>query len=431
MLRTSLEDRSDASSGPKPRTRYIAGVSLAIMAGGFLLTLPFDTVPWVRFLRSGFEAGLVGGLADWFAVTALFRHPLGLPIPHTAILPSNRRRVTKALVSVVENDLLSKASIRDKLARFPITERALDGLAAGLRTEEAAGLIVAASEFALQSVPWERIAAALERELRSRLDALDAAEWISRVAEYGFLRQWDGKALDFALDFAEEFINRESTVLQMGAMASEALGRVKTSGLMSFALNAFAGFMSEERLGETIRQWLQGQIDELRYEHNPTRLSILAAIRTKLKNALTREETRNALDEWKRALLSRFDWSGELETLVARIRTRLEEAIRSEGYAETIVVPVLEKAIRRLQDDAGRTAQIESYVQDKLAGWIESNHHRIGKLIEENIDKYDNETLIAMLESKIGGDLQWIRVNGAICGFLIGLLLAVIHLLLP
>ncbi len=96
-------------------SRKIARYSLMIMGVGFIATTPFHGSVWIDLLHGGFEAGLVGGLADWFAVTALFRHPLGIPIPHTALLPNNRKRITNALVSTLKNDWLSKESIQEKI----------------------------------------------------------------------------------------------------------------------------------------------------------------------------------------------------------------------------------------------------------------------------------------------------------------------------
>lgn len=413
----------------KRNTRHMAAVSLGIMAAGFLITVPFDAIPWVRFIRSGFEAGLVGGLADWFAVTALFRHPLGIPIPHTAILPNNREKVTKGLVSTVQNELLSKDSIRDKMKQLALVSRLLNGVEARLRTEEGTAAIVGVSSFAVQSFPWERLAPVLEREINRRVEAVDLASLASGLVEYGFANQWDGKALDFVLDFAEEYINRESTVLQMGQMASDAIGRIQAGGFMGFALNAFAGFMSEEKLGETIRQLLQGQIRELRQADNPTRVGLSAAAREKLGTLLARPETKEALDRWKRELLERFDLSASLPAFLEQARDRLLAFIRTEAYPRDVVAPVLEQAIARLRSDAEQLERFETFVQDKLAEWVESNHHKIGALIEENIRKYDNETLIALIEDKVGSDLQWIRVNGAICGFFIGIVLAGVHLL--
>ncbi|TNJ64625.1 DUF445 domain-containing protein [Paenibacillus hemerocallicola] len=413
----------------KRNTRHMATISLAVMAAGFLITIPFDSIAWVRFIRSGFEAGLVGGLADWFAVTALFRHPLGIPIPHTAILPNNREKVTKALVSTVQNDLLSKQSIRDKMKQFAIVARMLDGVEARLRTEEGARAITGISDFAVRSFPWERLGPVLEREIGKRLEEVDTAALVSGLVEYGFAKNWDGKAFDFVLDFAEDYINRESTIRQLGTMAAEGISRIQTSGLMSFALNAFAGFMSEERLGETIRQLLQAQISELRKETNPTRAGLAETVRVKLESVLSKPETKQALEQWKRDLVDRLNLSDNLNAFLLQTRERLLAYIHTETYPTEVIAPVLEQAIARLREDEAQIERIETFVQDRLAGWIESNHHKIGTLIEENIRKYDNETLIALLEDKIGSDLQWIRVNGAICGFFIGLVLAGIHLL--
>lgn len=413
----------------KRNTRHIAAVSLAVMAAGFAATVPFDSIAWVRFLRSGFEAGLVGGLADWFAVTALFRHPLGIPIPHTAILPNNREKVTRALVSTVQNDLLSKQSIRDKLRQFAIARRLIDGAEAQLRTEEGTKAITGISDFAVRSFPWEKLGPVLEKEIGNRLDEVDTASLASGLVEYGFSHSWDAKALDFVLDFAEDYVNRESTVRQLGALAAEGIGRIQTNGLMSFALNAFAGFMSEERLGETIRQLLQAQIWELRKANNPTRVGLSETVRVKLETTLAKPETKQALEQWKRNLVERLNLSDNLNAFLLQTRDRLLAYIHTEAYPREVVAPVLEQAIARLKADEAQLVRIETFVQDKLSGWIESNHHKIGTLIEENIRRYDNETLIAMLEDKIGGDLQWIRVNGAICGFFIGLVLAGVHLL--
>ena len=104
-------------------SKKIARYSLIIMGLGFLATIPSDGSVWLDLLHGGFEAGLVGGLADWFAVTALFRHPLGIPIPHTALLPNNRKKMTSALVSVLINDWLSKESIQEKVKDMPFTEK--------------------------------------------------------------------------------------------------------------------------------------------------------------------------------------------------------------------------------------------------------------------------------------------------------------------
>ena len=110
---------------PKTSTRRLATVSLIFMAVGFVVSLPFKENAWVFWLQSGFEAGLVGGIADWFAITALFRHPLGLKIPHTNLLPKNRERVIESIVHMLETDLLNKESIVAKLQHMTLADRVI------------------------------------------------------------------------------------------------------------------------------------------------------------------------------------------------------------------------------------------------------------------------------------------------------------------
>ncbi len=107
----------------KQKTHRLATISLAVMGIGFIATIPLQKSFWGALLQGGFEAGLVGGLADWFAVTALFRHPLGVPIPHTALLPKNRNKITAAIISMLENDWLTKESIRQKIDDIPLMEK--------------------------------------------------------------------------------------------------------------------------------------------------------------------------------------------------------------------------------------------------------------------------------------------------------------------
>ncbi|WP_139194449.1 DUF445 family protein, partial [Bacillus sp. MUM 13] len=107
------------------QSKYLAGISLAVMGAGFIATIPAEGSLIGRIAQSGFEAGLVGGLADWFAVTALFRRPFGLPIPHTALLPKNRKTIISKLISLIENDWLTKESIINKLSGISLTVKAI------------------------------------------------------------------------------------------------------------------------------------------------------------------------------------------------------------------------------------------------------------------------------------------------------------------
>src|SRR5690349_12817442 len=111
-----------------PRRNYVGSVSLAVAVVGVIATQfalrqpPWTDLLWLKIVAAGFEAAVIGGLADWFAVTALFRHPLGLPIPHTAIIPARRAKMIESIVDMVEDEWLSPEVIGHRLARLSPSE---------------------------------------------------------------------------------------------------------------------------------------------------------------------------------------------------------------------------------------------------------------------------------------------------------------------
>jgi uncharacterized membrane-anchored protein YjiN (DUF445 family) len=405
------------------KAKYTAAVSLGVMGAGFAATLPFaGAAPWVAFLQSGFEAGLVGGLADWFAVTALFRHPMGIPIPHTALLPKNRDRVTKAFINVIEEDLLSKESIRKKAQEWRIVSRMLTGAEQQLEKPEVQQALQKLSERLLEQIPVEQTVAFVEAEIRARLAAMDTRRAVEFIIEHAVAKEYDEKAFDFVLDITEQFVYREETRDRLGAMASQAIGQMQTGGFMSFAINAFAGFLSDDKLGAMIQGFLLKALGDLRRQEDSNRRAILQTIRHKLQQIGEDPQTLEAIDEWKEKLLSEWKLTEQLQGLAERLKEMALEWVRSERFL-AMVLPLISQLLQKFRDDEELLGRLEGYVQGQLGRWVEDNHHKIGVLIQENVSRFDNDTLIHLMEDKVGNDLQWIRVNGAICGFLIGLVL--------
>ncbi|MGF9915815.1 DUF445 domain-containing protein [Paenibacillus ehimensis] len=410
------------------KAKHTAAVSLGVMAAGFAVTIPWADHTWVRLLQSGFEAGLVGGLADWFAVTALFRHPLGIPIPHTALLPNNRRRVTEALITTVEQELISKESIRSKLAGLKIVSRGLEAAERVLESDKTQQSIAVWCERLLDYIPWDRIPALLEKEIRQRIDALEAAPALRKALDQVYEYQGDEKALDFLLDLAEQLVLTRETQHRLGAMAAQAMQGLQTNGFMQLAVNAFLGFYNEEKLGAMIQQFVWNAIRDMKRQGNKNRLALLAELRLRLERWLADPETADTLNGWKVRLLDNWDLAAQTEKWVEQLKERLVETVRAPEFAERYAIPFLKELLHRIREDEQGMAKLEQWIQEQLGRWVEANHSKIGALIRENVDRFDNETLIALMEDKIGSDLQWIRVNGALCGFLIGLVLGTVKL---
>ncbi|MDQ0221307.1 DUF445 domain-containing protein [Peribacillus cavernae] len=404
-------------------SKHIAGVSLAIMGTGFVATLPFQGPLIVDLLQGGFEAGVVGGLADWFAVTALFRHPLGLPIPHTALLPKNRKRVTTALVSTIENDWLSKESIQDKLKQIRFTEKVLPIIEKELHSEAIKKGIVQLLTHLIKHIQIERLLPFLEKQLKEYLSSIEVRPFLESVANQALDRRYEEKALDVLLLKVEEWLIQENRSNQLGSFALRTINKIEVDGILQFALKSFQSMVNEEKLGSILQNLLLNNITSLRHENDSNRQTILLQIRSMLGNIGDNEplvdEVQNLLD----SLVSGWEPSDGITEVLQKVRGQALAFIQDNKFMDVYLLPFVTKLLNDLKANTERITKIENWIHKQFFILIEDNHSKMGKLVEENLDKLDDETLIEMIENSVGKDLQWIRVNGAVCGFIIGILL--------
>jgi uncharacterized membrane-anchored protein YjiN (DUF445 family) len=413
----------------KKEAKYIATVSLGVMGAGFLATLPVSSAVWGGFLQGGFEAGVVGGLADWFAVSALFRHPLGIPIPHTALLPKNRDKITKALVSTVENELLSKETIRVRLQQIRFLERGLEIAENHLDNEALHKGLSALAKQALSAIDLEKLTPLIAEEIGKALQDLDTSKLVRTLVNTMMEGGYEGKTFDFVLDKVEAWAVKFETRDQLGGMAIKAFEGLQSNGFMAFAVNAFMGMVSEEKLGSIIQNFLLSYIEQMRSKQHPRREAVLGVIRSELNKLDRHPRLLEEMERLKVKLPEVFSLEEKLAGLLERMKSKAEAFVEQPEFVPQYVVPSIRKMLATVKDNPDMMQRGESWIQGQIITYLEQNHSKIGQLVQENLDKLDNDKLIELMEDKIGKDLQWIRVNGAICGFIIGLCLAGLKLL--
>lgn len=407
----------------KNKSQHLAKISLAIMGVGFLATFPFQDTLWGKILQGGFEAGLVGGLADWFAVTALFRHPLGLPIPHTALLPKNRKRISKAIISMLENDWLTKESIRKKISNIPFTEKLFNLAEKEVQGPVVRNVVVRAINHLIGTIDSKKLAPLIEKELKSKVTELDLSHYLPLAIDQLVKRKYDEKALDFVLEEIDEWSKKESTKERLGRMAVDALENIKADGFMQFALKSFTNIVNEEKLGNIIQNLIQKGVGSFRDPFNQNRQTLLFHINTKLQNMKNDTNLAAELNTVKDQIISEWEPEEKIIGLLEQLKQKVLTYIEEPNFYENYLLPQMTKGLNGLRSDEEKVEAIEMWIKKQISIFVENNHSKIGKLVEENLDKLDDKTLIDMLETNIGKDLQWIRVNGAVCGFLIGLFL--------
>lgn len=410
-------------------SKYMAGLSLTLMALGFLATLLLPEAPLWLVIRGGFEAGLVGGIADWFAVTALFRHPFGVPIPHTSLLLRNRDKITQALISTMENELLNKESIEEKLRELRLLESAGAFAASLLRKRSIRVQVMDALIRMVRTFPSDKALPLLKPVLSGVMKGMDVQAAASQLLSGAVRSGYDRKLFDLALAEALVWVKRPDTRILLGRLANEKMSGVRVGGFMGFAFQAFTGFMEEERLGQLLQDMLASTIRELADPGHPMRETMLKSLNGQMARLA---EDGEQLEVVKERILNRLlDGRGDdfLTLRFEELRRYAVDKLEQERAAGApTVFAVYAAAVRYIRKDGERLELAEKRLLEHVIRLVEANHYRIGRLVKENVDRMEDAVLIGMLEDKLGKDLQWIRVNGAICGFAVGIVLSLLQL---
>ena len=405
------------------QTKYIAGISLGVMGVGFAASIPFQGSVAGEIIQGGFEAGLVGGLADWFAVTALFRHPMGIPIPHTALLPKNRKRVTKGLINTLENEWLTKESITNKVKEMQLAQMVLQIAEREMQSDAVKKGIVTIAEKAIVSIDTEKLAVIIEKELKTYLHTINTSNILQVLVDQLVVQEYDEKTLDYILVKVKDWTAQDEARYQLGSLGMKAMENIKVDGFLQFTLKSFMNIVDEDKIGGILQKFIISNINSLQDADNSTRQLILAKIRQEIINVKENEALLQELEKWKEKWIANWNATDKIKEMLEQVQQKAVAFVNNEEFADKYVIPFLQKQMNKIKDDEVTVQKIEDWLQKQVVKLVENNHSKIGKLVQENLDKLDDKTLIEMIENNVGKDLQWIRVNGAVCGFMIGLVL--------
>lgn len=404
-----------ARHGLARQKRHATGL-LVVMAGFTLASYAFGHGYWIGLLQASAKAGLVGGLADWFAVTALFRHPLGLPIPHTAIVPAQKERLGRALGSFIASHVFTEAEIERALGRLDMP-LLLRGMLMDPRT---ASLISGASTKILPHL-LDGLEAGRAQELIARLvPRLLSGGALAPVVARALRALVDGdrhqEVLSFLLDQIRLLLkSREAHLHQLiedrvreqgGRLMGWAIGGSIASRVLS-AINTELERTDprDSELREAVTAWIRDEIDLI--ETDPQRGRDLGEM---LRGLVTHESIRLwVLDVWAR---TRGVIEGDLDQDESWVRRLVSDAVARLGQAlET------DQAVRAGIDRAvlAITTQMLPTVRDRMSGFI-----------AQVVGNWDTRSITEKLELRVGPDLQFVRINGTLVGSLVGGLLYVL-----
>lgn len=392
--------------------RIAATGLLVLMAGVYVLAKSLqDTHPAWGFVRAFSEAAMVGGMADWFAVTALFRHPLGIPIPHTAIIPRNKDRIGDTLALFLKDNFLTPTVVARRMRRVDVAGAAGRFLAdpdvsAQGRLRQGASRLIADI---LDSLDQERLGGMVKSAIGGRLRALNISPILGQALEAAMK---EGRHLPLQasiIDWAGQTLAANEEVIR--EMVHERAGKIlRWTGL-------------DENVAEAIINGLHKLLFDMADDpDHPLRTKVNEAF-ANLAFDLQHDKAMQAkVEVWKAEILENPALQRWIDGLWEQARAGLLKAARDPDAA---LAGKFGEALRQLgatlQSDDGLRTTINRFTRRAAVGATASYGDGLVRLVSDTVRSWDAQTITGRLENAVGRDLQYIRVNGTIVGGLVGL----------
>jgi uncharacterized membrane-anchored protein YjiN (DUF445 family) len=364
---------------------------------------------WIGFVRAFAEAGMVGGIADWFAVTALFRHPLGLPIPHTAIIPRNKDRIGDTLALFLRDNFLTPAVVARRMARLDIAGAAgrflasppdMDG-----RLRKGASRLLADVMDALGD---ERLGGMVKGAIAQRLRAVEFAPLIGQALEAAMREGRHEPVMQAIIDWASRTLDANEALIRQ--MVHERAGSIlRWTGLDETLSNAILSGL-QKMLAEaaadpdhSLRQKALEGLETLahRLQHDPEMQARIGHLRDEIIGNPAMQAWMESL--WRQAREAVLKAARDPRTALAG---RFGEMLRQLG--------------EMLEADADARRLLNRFARRLAVGTAAAYGDGIVRLVSETVRGWDARTVTSRLEQAVGRDLQYIRINGTLVGGLVG-----------
>jgi uncharacterized membrane-anchored protein YjiN (DUF445 family) len=396
--------------------KVLATGLLVVMAVVFAAARALEPhYPALGYVKAFAEAAMVGGLADWFAVTALFRHPLGLPIPHTAIIPRNKDRIGEALANFLKENFLIPSVVGRRMRNIDVagvTGRFLQTPAGeGTRIRAGASRLIADI---FESLDDERLGGIVKGAISTRLRKMEVSPLIGHALASAINEERHVPMLEAAIRWTARALDANEQLIR-GMVKKKANWVLKLAGL-------------DAKLADAIIDGLKKLTTEMSTDPaHPVRIKVEEALAQLANDLQTRPETRARVEAIKEQLLDNQSVSLWLETLWQKGREAIIRAARNpDAVLAGKLGEVLKSMGSTLESDRRIRAAINQFARRAVVGMAASYGSSIVKLVSETVRGWDARTVTNRLEAAVGRDLQYIRINGTIVGGLVGLIL---HLL--
>ncbi|ESW86098.1 DUF445 domain-containing protein [Mesorhizobium sp. M0644] len=405
---------ADAKLSALRRTKFVAAAALAFCVLVFAVAKSLESRhAWLGFVAAFAEAATIGGLADWYAVVALFRRPLGLPIPHTAIIPENQNRIADNLGRFIEVNFLAPEPVREKLAEVDFSALVADWLADPNRAADLSRFVGRLVPQTLAAVEQSGLRGFVTSRMLEQIEKVPlaplAAELLSALTD----DRRHQKLFDEFTKVVGRFLSDEQALATMREKIREELPSL------------FNLFRADAYLLKKIIASAGSLLDEVRADpHHPMRAEFDLFVETFVERLRTSKQYARRAEKLKRDFLARPELSALAGDMWDSLRLFIEQDAKApNSMIRDHLATMFVEVGRHLADDAQIRADMNQGFIVALASFVESQKSGVSKFIADQVKRWDLAQLTRLIEMNIGKDLQYIRFNGMIIGGLAGLVL--------
>ena len=411
----SLAPNRDAERARDLRRIKLAATALLFFTAAlFVVARHFEPTHWAwGYVASFAAAATVGGVADWYAVVALFRRPLGLPIPHTAIIPRNHLRIADTLGEFIETNFLAPEPVEKRLGEVDFAALVADWLVEPERAAALADFVLRLLPQTLGAIEQSGLKGFLGKRIMTELERIElaplAAGLLSAVTEKGRHQ----RLLDELLGALEKVLTNEETLAALRE-------RIRKELPALFNLYRADAYLLRKIVAST-----SGFIQDARADRqHPLRLEFDSFVTGFIEQLRSSQAFARRAESLKRDLLARPEIAAIAEGAWESLRTFLEQDSRApDSQIRRQLEAMLIDIGGQLARDPAIRAEINRGMVRVLADFVQSQKSGVGRFIADQVKAWDIDMLIGRIELTVGRDLQYIRFNGALIGGLAGLAL--------
>ncbi|EAX46424.1 protein of unknown function DUF445 [Thermosinus carboxydivorans Nor1] len=403
--------------------KHKANFVLGIVTLGFFAGFPFRHTFFGGLITSACEAAMVGGLADWFAVTALFRRPLGIPF-RTELIPRNREKIFRAIRDMVEQDLITAENVKATLDDYDLAAVLCKYLDEHGGRESIRAIARRLTADVIAKLDASQLARAAELLLKTEVVRIEVAPLLAEAIEWALAHGYGDAVACFLLDEGIRLAKQETVPWFIANLLLEVRHAYERGSrrrkFFHRALERMAR-LSPLRFGLSGQRRLIALLERMKDPKHPLRQELATWLRRLAERLRTDADLRRQVETWKMAYV--------VEPLdVRKTLAQYLDGFRRTGSAKTDewqealagwVVTWLDGFLANPQ----LAAAVDRRLKQAIVEWLEVNHREIGDLVAGELNRFSTGELVAFIEDRVGDDLQVIRINGSLVGSVIGMLI--------